>query len=63
MDLAGAENGRPSWQKAFGVSARVQNRGGPNRLERGEQNKVSELEKALWADPQPVPPWEWRRIP
>lgn len=31
-----------------------------SRLERGEQNKVSELESGLWPDSQPVPPWEWR---
>jgi endonuclease YncB( thermonuclease family) len=27
----------------------------------GFENKAREARKGLWADPQPVPPWEWRR--
>jgi hypothetical protein len=56
MAPASEEEANPSQQKAFDVSGRLQNRGGHNRLERGEQNTVSELEKGLWANPQPVPP-------
>jgi hypothetical protein len=61
MAPASEEEANPSEQTAFDVSGRVQHRGGHSRLERGEQNKVPELERRLWADPQPVPPWEWRK--
>ena len=27
----------------------------------GLERKRERRGKALWADPQPVPPWEWRR--
>jgi len=27
----------------------------------GLENEGREGRKGLWADPQPVPPWEWRR--
>jgi hypothetical protein len=37
MEPAGVEEGRPSQQELFDVSGRVQNRGGHNRLERGER--------------------------
>ena len=37
MALAGEEETNPSWQKSFDVSGRVQNRGGSNRLERGDR--------------------------
>jgi endonuclease YncB( thermonuclease family) len=29
--------------------------------ENGELEKLEEARKGLWADPQPVPPWEWRK--
>ena len=25
--------------------------------------EAMEAKRGLWADPEPVPPWEWRRIP
>ena len=37
MESAGVGKGKPSWQKAFDVSGRLQHRGGPNRLERGKR--------------------------
>ena len=27
----------------------------------GFENEAREGRKGLWADPQPVPPWEWRK--
>jgi micrococcal nuclease len=27
----------------------------------GLEKEAREAEKGLWADPQPVPPWEWRK--
>jgi endonuclease YncB( thermonuclease family) len=29
----------------------------------GLEKETREAKKGLWADPEPVPPWEWRRIP
>jgi hypothetical protein len=28
---------------------------------KGLENGAREGRKRLWADPQPVPPWEWRK--
>ncbi len=25
------------------------------------ENETREARKGLWVDPQPVPPWEWRK--
>jgi endonuclease YncB( thermonuclease family) len=27
----------------------------------GFEKEAREARKGLWADPQPVPPWEWRK--
>jgi micrococcal nuclease len=27
----------------------------------GIEKEAREARKGLWADPQPVPPWEWRK--
>jgi len=32
-----------------------------NTVLEGLENEVREAKKSLWADPQPVPPWEWRK--
>lgn len=32
-----------------------------NTVLEGLEHKAREARKGLWADPQPVPPWEWRR--
>ncbi|PYV83421.1 MAG: hypothetical protein DMG05_26130 [Acidobacteria bacterium] len=32
-----------------------------NAVLEGLEKKAREGRKGLWADPQPVPPWEWRR--
>ncbi len=29
----------------------------------GLENEAREARKGLWADPQPMPPWEWRKRP
>src|SRR5262245_34908035 len=34
---------------------------GDTELEKLEKN-AREARKGLWADPHPVPPWEWRRL-
>jgi endonuclease YncB( thermonuclease family) len=28
----------------------------------GLEKDAREAKKSLWADPQPLPPWEWRNI-
>ncbi len=32
-----------------------------NTVLEGLENEAREARKGLWADPQPVPPWEWRK--
>jgi transposase-like protein len=30
-------------------------------VQEGLENEAREARKGLWAEPQPVPPWEWRK--
>jgi len=33
-----------------------------NAVLEGLEKDAREGKKGLWADPQPVPPWEWRKL-
>jgi endonuclease YncB( thermonuclease family) len=52
--VAGDARGMPSsnWYRKYAPGDTV--------LEELEQ-EAREAKKSLWADPQPMPPWEWRK--
>ena len=45
------------WYRAYAKEQSVEDRG---RYE-SEENEARLRKRGIWADPQPVPPWEWRR--
>ena len=45
------------WYRAYAKEQSVEDRG---RYE-SEENEARLRRRGIWADPQPVPPWEWRR--
>jgi endonuclease YncB( thermonuclease family) len=57
MDLAMVQAGYAWWYRKY---AREQNAGDRVLSEEAEdQAKAEHL--GLWADPHPVPPWDWRK--
>lgn len=57
VDLAMVSAGYAWWYRKY---ASEQNAGDRVLYEAAEE-QAKEERRGLWADPNPVPPWEWRR--